>query len=119
MQQFPNHPPLYRCLAACYAHMGRLDEAREVIARLRAITPVVVPSIMPYRNPERSFGIASARRRLMACAAPINMKCRPTWDAWAEAQRGFDMLDRAIRFPSPQPEIGADVPATREARVER
>jgi len=34
------HP--YRYLAACYAHMGRLDEAREIVARLRAITPVVV-----------------------------------------------------------------------------
>ena len=29
----------YRYLAACYAHMGRLDDAREIVARLRAITP--------------------------------------------------------------------------------
>jgi hypothetical protein len=32
--------------------MGRLDEAREIVERLRAITPVVVPSFIPYRNPE-------------------------------------------------------------------
>src|SRR5262249_55638123 len=32
----------YRVLAACYAHMGRLDDAREIVARLRAITPVVI-----------------------------------------------------------------------------
>jgi hypothetical protein len=32
--------------------MGRLDEAREIVRRLRAITPVVVPSDLPYRNPE-------------------------------------------------------------------
>ena len=38
--------------AACYAHMGRLDDAREIVARLRAITPVVVPTLVPYRNPE-------------------------------------------------------------------
>ena len=38
-------------LAACYAHMGRLDEARAIVARLRAITPQVVPSSLPHRNP--------------------------------------------------------------------
>jgi hypothetical protein len=32
--------------------MGRLDEARAIIARLRAITPRVVPADLPYRNPE-------------------------------------------------------------------
>ena len=32
--------------------MGRLDEAREIINRLRAMTPVVVPSAMHWRNPE-------------------------------------------------------------------
>ena len=32
--------------------MGRLDEARDIVERLRAITPVVVPSTTPYRNPE-------------------------------------------------------------------
>ncbi len=42
----------YRYLASCYVHMGRLDEAREIVERLRAITPVVIPSVIPYRNPE-------------------------------------------------------------------
>jgi hypothetical protein len=32
--------------------MGRLDEARAIVERLRAITPVVVPSVTPWRNPE-------------------------------------------------------------------
>ena len=32
--------------------MGRLDEARAIVARLRAITPLVVPSALQYRNPE-------------------------------------------------------------------
>ena len=32
--------------------MGRLDDARDVVARLRAITPQVVPSDLPFRNPE-------------------------------------------------------------------
>ena len=42
----------YRVLAACYAHMGRLDDAREIIRRLRAITPAVVVPATRFRNPE-------------------------------------------------------------------
>jgi TolB-like protein/class 3 adenylate cyclase len=52
VQDNPSHPPSYRFLAACYAHMGRLDEARAIVANLRAITPEVVPSDLPWRNPE-------------------------------------------------------------------
>jgi adenylate cyclase len=51
IQDIPDFPDQYRYLAACYAHMGRLDEARKVVARLRAITPVVLPPV-PLRNPE-------------------------------------------------------------------
>jgi len=32
--------------------MGRLDEARAIVTRLRAITPQVVPSDLPWRNSE-------------------------------------------------------------------
>jgi hypothetical protein len=32
--------------------MGRLREARAIVTRLRAITPLVVPSEQPWRNPE-------------------------------------------------------------------
>ena len=52
IQDNPGSPTSYRFLAACYAHMGRLDEARAIVARLRAITPLVVPSDLPFRNPE-------------------------------------------------------------------
>ena len=52
IQDQPGYTNSYRILAACYAHMGRLDEARAIVARLRAITPLVVPSDLPYRNPE-------------------------------------------------------------------
>ena len=48
----PTNPPPYRSLACCYAHLGRLDEAREIVERLRALTPVVVPGMTPFRNPE-------------------------------------------------------------------
>jgi adenylate cyclase len=52
MQDNPGSPLPYRGLAACYAHMGRLDEARAIVARLRAITSLVVPTDIPFRNPE-------------------------------------------------------------------
>jgi len=52
IQDHPGFPNSYRGLAACYAHMGRLDEARAIVARLRAITPLVMPSVLPWRNPE-------------------------------------------------------------------
>jgi adenylate cyclase len=52
IQHQPGFPPSYRTLASCYAHMGRLDEARAIIARLRAIAPVHVSSDLPFRKPE-------------------------------------------------------------------
>jgi adenylate cyclase len=52
IQDNPGSPHSYRVLAACYAHMGRLDEARAIVAQLRAITPLVVPGALPWRNPE-------------------------------------------------------------------
>jgi TolB-like protein len=45
-------PVTCRVLASCYAHMGRLDEAREIVRRLRAITPAVMEPATRYRNPE-------------------------------------------------------------------
>src|SRR6267378_6579808 len=44
IQDNPSHPGTYRFLAAFYTHLGRLDEARAIVARLRTITPLVVPS---------------------------------------------------------------------------
>jgi adenylate cyclase len=52
IQEHSGSPPAYRFLAACYAHMGRFDEARAIVAQLRAITPQIVPSDLPWRNPE-------------------------------------------------------------------
>jgi len=50
VQGDPSFPLSYRYLAACYAHMGRLDDAREIVQRLRAITPVVIPDASFLRN---------------------------------------------------------------------
>ncbi len=52
IQEDPTHPLAYRYLAACYAHMGRLDDAREAMRRLRAVTSLVIPDLSYLRNPE-------------------------------------------------------------------
>jgi TolB-like protein len=62
IQDNPGHPPAYRALAACYAHMGRLDEARSIIAQLRALTPLVVYRDFPFSNPEDSEFLLSGLR---------------------------------------------------------
>jgi len=50
IQENPGYPHSYRVLAACYAHMGRLADARTIIARLRDITPHLVPSAAQLRR---------------------------------------------------------------------
>ena len=62
IQDHPGFPASYRTLAACYAHMGRLDEARAIIVRLRAITPLVVPNDLPFRNSENRELLVSGLR---------------------------------------------------------
>jgi adenylate cyclase len=65
IQDDPSYPQPYRVLAACYAHMGRLDDAREIVARLRAITPVVIPDASYLRNPEHRELLLSGLRLAM------------------------------------------------------
>jgi TolB-like protein len=62
IQEHAAHPWPYRFLASCYAHMGRLDEARDIVKRLRAFTPVVVPSHVPWRKPEQRELLLSGLR---------------------------------------------------------
>jgi adenylate cyclase len=52
IQEDPTFPEPYRYLAACYAQMGRLDEAQNVIRRLSAISSSTVPPADYLRNPE-------------------------------------------------------------------
>jgi adenylate cyclase len=53
LQEFPGWAPNYRFLAACCAQLGRMDEAREFVRRLRDITPVVLPDASHWRDPEQ------------------------------------------------------------------
>jgi adenylate cyclase len=52
IQEDQSFPLAYRFLAACYAHIGRLGDAREIVERLRAITPGVIHDASFLRNPE-------------------------------------------------------------------
>jgi adenylate cyclase len=58
IQEDPSLPQVYRCLAACYAHMGRLDEAREIIGRLKTI----LSDASYLRNPEHRELLLSGLR---------------------------------------------------------
>jgi adenylate cyclase len=62
MQEDPSHPGAYRWLAACYAHMGRLDEAREIVTQLREVTPGVIPNASFLRNAEHRELLISGLR---------------------------------------------------------
>jgi adenylate cyclase len=73
MQETPNWVPTHRFLAACYAKMGRLEEARKVIERLRSITPIVVPSAAHWRNPEQREAY------LAACVWPSAIRPEKFW----------------------------------------
>lgn len=52
IQDDPSFPAPYRFLAASYAHLGRVRDARDAIARLRAITPVLIPDTSHFRSVE-------------------------------------------------------------------
>jgi hypothetical protein len=62
IQEDPSLPVSYQFLAACYAHMDRLDDAHEIVARLRAITSVVIPDASFLRNPEHRELLLSGLR---------------------------------------------------------
>jgi adenylate cyclase len=62
IQEDPSFPVPYRYLAACYAHTGRLDDAREVVTRLRTITSIVIPDASYLRNIEHRELLLSGLR---------------------------------------------------------
>jgi TolB-like protein len=51
LAELPSFTPTYRALAASYALLGRMDEARATIERLRALDAVVLPGPGAFRNP--------------------------------------------------------------------
>jgi len=71
LEQFPHFAQTYRYLAAAYAHLGRIDEARDVVERLKTITPMVIPRTLPFRNTEhRELCLSGLRLALGERAGP-------------------------------------------------
>ena len=65
LERVPNFTMSLRYLAACYAHLGRLAEAREIVAGCATITPVVLPNGPISRNPEQRELLLSGLRLAM------------------------------------------------------
>jgi adenylate cyclase len=62
LQQNSEWPPTLRFMASCLAHLGRLEEAQEMVKRLRAITPLVIPNADHWRiREDRDFFLKGLR----------------------------------------------------------
>jgi adenylate cyclase len=71
LQQHPNWVPTNRFLAACYGHLGQLEEARIIIKRLRTLAPEVLPKADNWRDPEqREFYLSGLRLAMSEAALP-------------------------------------------------
>lgn len=70
IQDDPGFTVLHCCLAACYAHMKRLDDAREIVARLNSGTAAADPDASRFRNPEHRELYLSGLRLAMGRPEP-------------------------------------------------
>jgi tetratricopeptide (TPR) repeat protein len=77
LQEGPAWVPTHRFLASCYAHLGRFDEAREIVARLHTLTTEVVPSATHWRNPEHRELYLSGLRLAVGDATPTRPGTAP------------------------------------------
>jgi TolB-like protein/DNA-binding response OmpR family regulator/Flp pilus assembly protein TadD len=66
LEETPNFPVACRYLAACYARMGRLGEARDVVKRLRAVTPALMPPDIMYLRNDQHRGLYLSGLRVAA-----------------------------------------------------
>src|SRR5262249_56219113 len=77
LQEGPAWVPTHRFLASCYAHLGRFDEARETVTRLRTLTTEVVPSATHWRNPEHRELYLSGLRLAVGEVTPARPSAIP------------------------------------------
>jgi TolB-like protein len=69
LQENSEWPPTLRFMASCLAHLGRLKEAQEMVKRLQAITPGVIPPAEHWRmRDDREYYLDGLR--LAVGAAP-------------------------------------------------
>jgi tetratricopeptide (TPR) repeat protein len=75
LQEHPSWVPTHRFLASCYAHMGRLDEAREAVRQLRtgsdALAQPRAPRAVSFRSAlgSRRGTLIGRSERIVAAAA--------------------------------------------------
>jgi adenylate cyclase len=73
LQENSEWPPTLRFMASCLAHLGRLEEAQEMVKRVRAITPVVIPSSEHWRvREDREYFLHGLRLAAGQTARPAN-----------------------------------------------
>lgn len=78
LQDHPDWVPTNRFLAACYAHLGKLDEAKMMIKRLGTLTPVVLPNAEHWREPkQREFFLSGLRLAMSATEAMSPSSAQP------------------------------------------
>lgn len=66
IQADPSSPVPYRYLAACYAHMDRPEEAREIVQRLGLVSSIAIPDASHLRNIEHRQLFLSGLRLAIA-----------------------------------------------------
>jgi len=87
--ELPTYAPTYRFLAASYAHLGRLDEARATVARFRRITgDVETDAGRWFRNPEHRELILSGLR-LATGADNASVAAPPRVDVTRDPVAGY------------------------------
>ncbi len=62
VQERPASTVPHRFLAACYAHLGRLDDARAIMDRLEAFAPAKAVDDLSWRKPEHRDLLSSGLR---------------------------------------------------------
>ena len=90
VQEDPSFPSPYRFLAACYAYIGRLDDAREIVTRVRAVTSLVIPDLSYYRNAEH-------RELLLSGLRPGGRRDDVSRTRRAASPRSFPPLSPSLR----------------------
>jgi TolB-like protein/class 3 adenylate cyclase/predicted ATPase len=87
----PSAPVPYRYLAACYAHMKRTDEAREIVRRLSTVSSIAIPDASHLRNVEHRELFLSGLR--LAVGADDGIEASPSSGPACESTRRLRRAD--------------------------
>jgi predicted ATPase/class 3 adenylate cyclase len=114
IQEDPSFPAPYRYLAACYAHMGHLGEARAIVARLLRITSGVGRGDSWFRNAEHRELFLSGLR--LASGADSGITAPPPR---VDTPRDTAPIEHVASAASPQAGIPRDAAPIDHGDAER